>query len=107
MRKPFCVAATCGIASALMIMMNSISPAQAPSSSAEAAASAADTEATAALAKANDRFALDLLHKLSPQAEQNAFFSPYSVSTALAMTWAGARGQTADQMAKVLHFSDL
>src|SRR5262249_1444487 len=34
----------------------------------------------------------------------NLFFSPYSVSTALAMTYAGARGDTAAEMAKVLHF---
>jgi serine protease inhibitor len=107
MRKPFCVVAMCGIVPALVIMMNPISPAQTPSSSAEAVPSATDTEAIAALAKANDRFALDLLHKLSAKTEENAFFSPHSVSAALAMTWAGARGQTADQMSKVLHFSDL
>src|SRR5262249_12322774 len=35
----------------------------------------------------------------------NLFFSPYSVSTALAMTRAGARGRTAEQMDKVLHFA--
>ena len=65
------------------------------------------SETIAALAKANDGFAVDLLHKLSTTSGENAFFSPYSVSTALAMTWAGARSQTAEQMAKVLRFSDL
>ncbi|MCP4694156.1 MAG: serpin family protein [Desulfobacterales bacterium] len=35
----------------------------------------------------------------------NLFFSPYSISTALAMTWAGARGETATQMASALHFT--
>src|SRR5262249_46795734 len=35
----------------------------------------------------------------------NLFFSPGSLSTALAMTSAGAKGETASQMAKVLHFT--
>lgn len=37
--------------------------------------------------------------------EGNIFFSPYSISTALAMTYGGARAETAKQMAAVLHFS--
>ena len=49
-------------------------------------------------------FALDLYQQLRP-AEGNLFFSPYSISTALAMTFAGARGATAEQMRQVLHFS--
>jgi serpin B len=36
--------------------------------------------------------------------EGNVFFSPYSVSTALGMTYAGARGNTAEEMKTVLHF---
>jgi serine protease inhibitor len=51
----------------------------------------------------NTAFALDLYQKLKDQ-PGNLFFSPYSVSTALAMTYAGARGQTESEMAKVLHF---
>jgi serpin B len=35
----------------------------------------------------------------------NLFFSPYSLSTALAMTYAGARGNTEKQMATALHFT--
>jgi serpin B len=39
------------------------------------------------------------------QAPGNLFFSPYSISSALAMTYAGVRGETATQMAQALHFS--
>ena len=55
------------------------------------------------VAKRNNEFALELYAKLR-QREGNLFFSPYSISTALAMTYAGARGQTDTQMATVLHF---
>jgi serpin B len=58
-----------------------------------------------ALAQANDAFALDLYGRLSA-AEGNLFFSPYSISTALGMTYAGARGETAKQMAAALRFPD-
>ena len=51
----------------------------------------------------NTRFALDLYEMLA-QEEGNLFFSPFSISTALAMTYAGARGQTRAQMREVLHF---
>ncbi|MGO9600723.1 MAG: serpin family protein [Isosphaeraceae bacterium] len=55
------------------------------------------------LVEGNSRFALDLYQKLRDQ-PGNLFFSPNSISTALAMTYAGARGETAEQMARVLHF---
>jgi serpin B len=55
-----------------------------------------------AVVRGNTRFALDLYGKLSAEGG-NLFVSPYSISTALAMTYAGARGETADQMAAVLH----
>src|SRR5208282_2452007 len=51
----------------------------------------------------NSQFAVDLYGKLRNQ-PGNLFFSPSSISTALAMTYAGARGETAGQMARVLHF---
>jgi serpin B len=52
----------------------------------------------------NTAFALDLYQQLKA-AEGNLFFSPYSISVALAMTYAGARGNTATQMAQTLHFT--
>lgn len=57
-----------------------------------------------AIVKGNNEFALELYAKLRTQ-EGNLFFSPYSISTALAMAYAGARGETESQMAKALHFS--
>jgi serpin B len=55
-------------------------------------------------AKGNNAFALDLYGKLRLE-EGNLFCSPESISTALAMTYAGARGETAREMAATLHFS--
>jgi len=51
----------------------------------------------------NNEFALVLFAQLQGQ-EGNLFFSPYSISTALAMAYAGARSETEIQMAKALHF---
>ncbi len=53
--------------------------------------------------KGNSDFGFDLYQELKG-AKGNLFFSPYSISTALAMTYAGARGETEKQMAQVLHF---
>ncbi|WP_245677853.1 serpin family protein [Chondromyces crocatus] len=55
------------------------------------------------LAKGNTSFALDLYQQLREE-PGNLFYSPYSISSALAMTWAGARGQTEQDMAKALRF---
>lgn len=53
---------------------------------------------------ANNRaFALALYRELAKE-PGNLFFSPYSISTALAMTYAGAKGQTETEMADALHF---
>ncbi len=52
----------------------------------------------------NTAFALNLYQQLKNR-EGNLFFSPYSISTALAMTFAGARGDTERQMAQTLHFT--
>jgi serpin B len=53
---------------------------------------------------ANAAFALDLYRRVGT-ASGNVFFSPFSVSEALAIAWEGARGETARQMARVLHVS--
>lgn len=56
-----------------------------------------------AVVEGNNVFAFDLYAKLK-DTKGNLFLSPFSISTALGMTSAGARGNTATQMAKALHF---
>jgi serpin B len=57
----------------------------------------------AALVDGNNIFALNAYQTLG--GDGNLFFSPYSISIALAMTYAGARGNTEQQMADTLHFT--
>uniref|UniRef100_A0A8C1T451 Leukocyte elastase inhibitor n=1 Tax=Cyprinus carpio TaxID=7962 RepID=A0A8C1T451_CYPCA len=60
------------------------------------------------LSRANSVFALDLYRALSASsAEGNMFFSPLSISAALSMVYLGARGETSEEMAKVLSFSSV
>ncbi|XP_055988484.1 leukocyte elastase inhibitor-like [Sorex fumeus] len=57
------------------------------------------------LSTANTLFALDLFRALSKDdPAANIFFSPLSVSSALAMVFLGTRGSTEEQLAKTLHF---
>ena len=52
----------------------------------------------------NNTFAIDLYHAIGDE-EENLFFSPYSISTAMSMTWAGARNRTETQMADAMQFN--
>src|SRR5690606_33033980 len=61
------------------------------------------TDAARQVARSNNRFAFDL-YRQTRQQEGNLFLSPASISTALAMTYAGAAGGTRSEMASVLHF---
>jgi serpin B len=65
---------------------------------------AVSTEQLGTLVQGNTAFATELFTLLSRQGDGNLFFSPYSISIALAMTYAGATGTTATEMADVLHF---
>jgi serpin B len=56
------------------------------------------------LVAGNSDFAFDLYSLLFDE-ESNLFYSPYSISLALALTYAGAGEQTAQQMAEALHFT--
>lgn len=57
----------------------------------------------AAVVEGNNGFAVDLYRQLDKK-DGNLFFSPYSISNALAMTYAGARGNTAKEMGTAMHF---
>ncbi|XP_009695564.1 PREDICTED: heterochromatin-associated protein MENT-like [Cariama cristata] len=58
------------------------------------------------LSVSTNSFTLDLYKKLNETSKgQNIFFSPWSIATALAMVYLGAKGDTATQMAEVLHFN--
>jgi serpin B len=59
-----------------------------------------------AVAEANNSFAIDLYREIGgSDPGANIFFSPSSIYAALAMAYAGARGETASQMAKTLHLA--
>jgi serpin B len=72
--------------------------------SSELRAAELNQAATQQVVQDNNAFALSLYGQLAQQ-DGNLFFSPYSISNALAMTYAGARGETATQMAGTLHFA--
>ena len=69
-----------------------------------------DTSATQAgiqsVVEANNQFAFDVYEELNKTETGNIFYSPYSISTALAMTYEGAKGQTASEMQSVFHFPE-
>jgi len=56
------------------------------------------------LVAGNNAFAFDM-YRAARSSDDNLFYSPYSISLALAMAYAGARGETASQMADTLHFT--
>lgn len=69
--------------------------------------SAGTPEDAGAVAIANNRFAFDLYSRLAKDhryTESNLFFSPFSISSALAITYEGAKGKTADEIRSVFYF---
>lgn len=62
-----------------------------------------DQESIRALVEGNQEFAFSMYQALSTR-DGNLFFSPHSISVALAMTYAGARELTEAQMGDALHF---
>ena len=98
--------ALCVTAAALLAacggVEDSVAAAEARSDMERAVPSAVSAD-LAALADGNSAFAFDLYHALRGQ-EGNLLYSPHSISLALAMTHAGARGETERQMAETLRF---
>jgi len=71
--------------------------------------SGATQEGVSSVIYANNQFAFDLYSKYQKDQkykDNNIFFSPYSISTALAMTYEGARGQTAEEMQSIFNFPE-
>jgi serpin B len=84
------------ISSAIITLASLVIP-----SRVQAAATPPDTQG---VVTGNTEFAVNLYDKLRA-GDNNVIFSPYSISVALAMTYGGARGDTAQQMAHTLHFN--
>lgn len=60
------------------------------------------------LVEANTNFAVDLLKWMEKKhSTENIFFSPFNITAALSMVHLGSRGNTADEMGKVLHFDKI
>ncbi|WP_054030334.1 serpin family protein [Desulfatitalea tepidiphila] len=71
--------------------------------SAAGGAAPSETASQDLLTQGNRAFSVQLYRQLAT-GEDNLFFSPHSISAAMAMTYAGARGKTAEEMKRALHF---
>lgn len=58
------------------------------------------------IAAGNNKFAFKLYGELKSTGDKNLFYSPFSISTALAMTYAGARNETALQISQTMNFQE-
>ncbi len=95
-----------------IILLGGLPACQPPAASGDVATSDKPRETVAtvnqadlsALVDGNNKFAVGLYQTLK-SGEGNLFYSPYSISMALAMTYAGAKGTTAQQMADTLYFT--
>lgn len=87
-------AGTAGLGQGMQLLMSEVPRDAAPELSDEDAS---------AFAGDNQAFAFDLYRQLH-EPDENLFFSPFSISVALAMTYAGAEASTESEMRDVLHF---
>lgn len=67
-----------------------------------------ETEAVENIVDANNIFAFDMYRQIAGENtdDENIFFSPFSISSAFALTYEGARGDTAEEIGTVFHFPD-
>lgn len=91
-----------GVATAAVLFLFPYEPTQPPSTDDAGSTQTGIQE----VANANSKFAFDLYSELDKSENGNIFYSPYSISAALAMTYEGARGQTASEMKSVFHFPE-
>ena len=82
----------------------SAKPAPAPKPVAKAGPAAPESDIQAAAA-GNNAFGIDLYHRLAAGNVHNLIFSPISISAAIGMSYAGAKGDTAKEMSQALHFT--
>lgn len=80
-------------------------PVLGPAGAPAGAAPTIPAEDLKALADGNNAFAVDLYKKLTETEAGNIVVSPYSIRTALGLSYAGARGRTANEIKHVLHFT--
>ena len=83
-----------------------VSPATTTGRAAATAPIVASTYRATDVALANNQFAVDLYSRYAGEAgaDENMFFSPFSISSAMAMVYEGAKGQTAMEIGNVFHF---
>ena len=73
-------------------------------------ASASTPDGIEKVTTANNQFAIAMYQKINGQTEQaddNVFFSPYSLSTAMAMLYAAAEGETKAQIQKTFYYPSM
>jgi serpin B len=96
------VIAVAGVATAAVLLLFPYQPDQPP----KADTTGSTTQGMQDVVNANNKFAFDLYSQLNKSEKGNLFYSPYSISAALAMTYEGAKGQTANEMKYVFHFPE-
>jgi serpin B len=104
MKKTVVLVSMIVVVSLLMACTQAVSASLVKSDKPRITTPAATTSDMAKLVTGNTDFAFSLYQSLV-QTGGNLFYSPYSISQALAMTYAGARGETEKQMAETLHFT--
>ncbi len=90
------------VTAAIVLFLFPYSPDQPP----QADDSGSTTKGIQEVVTANNQFAFDLYSEFGKTESGNIFYSPYSISSALAMTYEGAREKTAEEMKSVFYFPE-